>query len=171
MLRPYKGQLPEIDPNTYISDDAIIIGDVTISKDVSVWPTVVIRGDIEPITIGEGTNIQDGSVVHGATGFPVYMGKFITVGHKAIVHACTVEDYCMIGMGAIVLDGAVIGHHSIVGSNALVTKGTVIPPYSMVLGSPAKVVRSLKEEEAVGLEIHAKKYIELSKDYREETHE
>lgn len=171
MIRQHKNHRPSIHPSSVIDESSVIIGEVSIDKDVNVWPLVVIRGDVAPISIGEGTNVQDGTVIHGASDYPVTIGRFITIGHKALVHACEVGDHCLIGMGAIVLDGAVIGHHSIIGANATVTKGTLIPPYSMVLGTPAKVLRSLTEEEINGLEDHAKKYIELSKEYTEDSHE
>ena len=135
---------PQIDPTAYVAPQAVVIGDVRLAAHSSVWPMSVLRGDINFIEIGEGSNIQDGSIVHLADDMPMRVGKLVTVGHRAILHACTVEDECLIGMGATILDGAVIGRGSIIGAHALVTKGTRIPPGSLVMGTPAKVVRPLK---------------------------
>ncbi|MEM7673634.1 MAG: gamma carbonic anhydrase family protein [Verrucomicrobiota bacterium] len=132
----------------------------------SVWPGVVIRADINPIHIGEGSNVQDGSVLHLSDDFGVKIGNYVTVGHLAMIHACTIEDECLIGMHATVLDGAVIGRRSIVGAGALVTKGKVFEPGSMILGSPARCVRTLSEEEQLGIRSWAEKYIEVSKAHR-----
>jgi len=153
---------PQIDPSAYVAAQAVIIGDVRLAAHSSVWPTAVLRGDINFIEIGEGSNIQDGSVVHLADDLPVIVGKLVTVGHRAILHACTVEDECLIGMGATILDGAVIGKGSIIGAHALVTKGTRIPPGSLVMGTPAKVVRSLQPEEIADIRHWADHYIELA---------
>ena len=152
---------PQIDPTAYVAAEAVVMGDVRLGARSSVWPTAVLRGDINFIKIGEGSNIQDGSIVHLADDLPVRVGKLVTVGHRAILHACTVEDECLIGMGATILDGAVIGKGSIVGAHALVTKGTQIPPGSLVMGTPAKVVRSLKPEEIADIRTWADHYIEL----------
>ena len=152
---------PQIDPAAYVSPHAVVIGDVRLAARSSVWPMAVLRGDINYIEIGEGTNIQDGAIVHLAEDLPVRVGKLVTVGHRAILHACTVEDNCLIGMGATILDGAVIGRDSIIGAHALVTKGAQIPPGSLVMGTPAKVVRSLKPEEIADIRTWADHYIEL----------
>ena len=128
---------PSIGAHVYIASTAVVLGDVTLGAHSSVWYNAVLRGDINRIVVGEYTNIQDNAVLHLADDFPCILGRYVTVGHSAIVHACTVEDECLIGMGATILDGAIIGAQSIVGANALVTQGTVIPPGSMVLGSPA----------------------------------
>jgi gamma-carbonic anhydrase len=150
---------PVVAPDAYIASTAVVIGDVTLKARSSVWYNAVLRGDINRIEIGEGSNIQDNAVVHLADEFPCVIGRYVTVGHSAIVHACVVEDECLIGMGATVLDGAVVGAQSIVGANALVTQGTKIPPGSMVLGSPAKVVRALTEQERASLRVWAEKYV------------
>jgi len=121
---------PQIDPTAYVAAQAVIIGDVRLAARSSVWPTAVLRGDINYIEIGEGSNIQDGAIVHLADDIPTIVGKLVTVGHRAILHACTVEDECLIGMGATILDEAVIGKGSIIGAHALVTKGMRIPPGS-----------------------------------------
>src|SRR5688572_17236926 len=151
---------PVIGPNVYIAKTAVVLGDVTLGAHSSVWYNAVLRGDINRIVVGEYSNIQDNAVVHLADDYPCLIGKYVTVGHSAIVHACTVEDECLIGMGATVLDGAVIGAQSIVGANALVTQGTIVPPGSMVLGSPAKVVRPLTQSERDSLRGWAEKYVQ-----------
>ena len=152
---------PQIDPTAYVSPHAVVIGDVRLAARASVWPTAVLRGDINFIEIGEGSNIQDGSIVHLAEDLPVRVGKRVTVGHRVTLHACTVEDDCLIGMGATILDGAVIGRDSIVGAHALVTKGAQIPPGSLVMGMPAKVVRPLSPEEIAGIRTWADHYVAL----------
>jgi carbonic anhydrase/acetyltransferase-like protein (isoleucine patch superfamily) len=150
---------PVLGPGVYIAKTAVVLGDVTLGAHSSVWYNAVLRGDINRIVIGDYSNIQDNAVVHLADDYPCLIGRYVTVGHSAIVHACTVEDECLIGMGATVLDGAVIGAQSIVGANALVTQGTIIPPGSMVLGSPAKVVRNLTADDRALLRTWADKYV------------
>ena len=152
---------PQIDPTAYVAAQAVVMGDVRIAARASIWPTAVLRGDINYIEIGEGSNIQDGTIVHLADDLPVIVGKYVTVGHRAILHACTIEDNCLIGMGATILDGAVIGAGSIVGAHALVTKGTRIPPGSLVMGMPAKIVRALHPEEIADIRTWADHYLEL----------
>jgi gamma-carbonic anhydrase len=156
---------PVIPPSAFVAPNATIVGDVTLGEESSVWYQAVLRGDINRIVIGARSNIQDGAVVHLADDYPVLVGEYVTVGHKAILHACTVEDEVLVGMGATVLDGAVIGAQSIIGAGALVTGGKVIPPGSMVLGSPARVVRALSAEERQGLRHWAEKYVQLSRLY------
>lgn len=151
---------PALGRDVYIAKTAVVLGDVTLGDCSSVWYNAVLRGDINRIAVGHHSNIQDNAVVHLADDFPCLIGNYVTVGHSAIVHACTLEDETLIGMGATVLDGAVIGAQSIVGANALVTQHTKIPPGSMVLGSPAKVVRALTEQERAGLKLWAQKYVE-----------
>lgn len=153
---------PQIDPTAYVAPQAVIIGDVRLAAQVSIWPMAVLRGDINFIEIGEGSNIQDGCIVHLAEDLPVRVGKLVTVGHRATLHACTVEDECLIGMGATILDGAVIGKGSIVGAHALVTRETRIPPGSLVMGTPAKVVRPLQPAEIAGIRTWADHYIDLA---------
>ena len=150
---------PSVGPNVYIASTAVVIGDVTLGAHSSVWYNAVLRGDINRIEVGEYSNVQDNAVLHLADDFPCILGRYVTVGHSAIVHACRVEDECLIGMGATVLDGAVIGAQSIVGANALVTQGMIVPPGSMVLGSPAKVVRPLRDAERASLRGWAEKYV------------
>lgn len=150
---------PVLGEGAYIAKTAVVLGAVTLGAHSSVWYGAVLRGDINRIVVGDYSNIQDNAVVHLADQFPCLIGRYVTVGHSAIVHACTVEDECLIGMGATVLDGAVIGKQSIVGANALVTQGTVIPPGSLVLGSPGKVVKTLAIEDRAGLRYWAEKYV------------
>src|SRR5271170_262379 len=153
---------PQIDPTAYVAREAVVMGDVRLAAHASVWPTAVLRADINYIEIGEGSNIQDGTIVHLADDLPVIVGKLVTVGHRAILHGCTVEDECLIGMGATILDDAIIGKGSIIGAHALVTKGTRIPPGSLVMGTPAKVVRPLHPDEIAGIRTWADHYIELA---------
>lgn len=153
---------PTIPESAYIAPGAHLIGDVRLGEQASVWPACVLRGDINYIEIGDRSNVQDGSIVHLADDLPVIVGKDVTIGHGAIIHACTIEDECLIGMGSTVLDGSVIGHNSIVGAGALVTPRTIIPPGSMVLGAPAKVVRQLSDEEQAKLKSWAAKYVRVS---------
>jgi carbonic anhydrase/acetyltransferase-like protein (isoleucine patch superfamily) len=157
---------PRIDPTAYVSPHAVVMGDVRLAARSSVWPTAVLRGDINFIEIGEGSNIQDGCVVHLAEDLPVRVGRLVTVGHRAILHACTVEDECLIGMGASILDGAVIGRGSIVGAHALVTKSMQVPPGSLVMGTPAKVMRALLPDEIADIRRWADHYVELGPIHR-----
>jgi carbonic anhydrase/acetyltransferase-like protein (isoleucine patch superfamily) len=149
---------PVIGKGVYIARGAAVMGDVTLGDGASVWYNAVLRGDINRIVVGDYSNIQDNAVLHLADDFPCIMGRYVTVGHSAIVHACRVGDECLIGMGAIVLDGAEIGAQCIIGARALVTQDVKIPDGSMVLGAPAKVVRPLTPEERSGLKYWAEKY-------------
>ncbi|MEO6054828.1 MAG: gamma carbonic anhydrase family protein [Chthoniobacterales bacterium] len=157
--------IPELHPSVYIAPMAYLVGNVQIGENSSVWPQCSLRGDIHQITIGVGSNIQDGSVVHVDSDYGATIGNYVTVGHKAIIHACKIEDDVLVGMGAIILDGAHIGHHSIIGAGALVTKGTQIPPGSLVLGAPGKVVRQLDEVTQKSIRNWADRYIILSREY------
>ena len=151
---------PKLGKNVFIAKTATVIGDVTLGAHSSVWYGAVLRGDINRIVIGHHSNVQDNAVLHLADNFGCMLGNWVTVGHGAIVHACTVRDEVLVGMGAVILDGAVIGKQSIVGAKALVTQGTKIPPGSLVLGAPAKVVRKLSKEERAGLKWWAQKYVD-----------
>ena len=151
---------PRIHPGVFVAPDATVIGDVTLAEQSSVWFGAVLRGDINRIVIGPRSNIQDGVVIHLADNFPALVGELVTIGHSAIVHACTVRDEVLVGMGAIVLDGAEIGARSIIGANTLVTVGTKIPEGSLVIGSPGKVVRQLTLDEQNGIRKWALKYVE-----------
>jgi gamma-carbonic anhydrase len=159
-LDRFLARKPAIAEGVYLASTAVVLGDVTLGKFSSVWYNAVLRGDINRIEVGAYSNIQDNAVLHLADELPCLIGQWVTVGHSAIVHACTVEDECLIGMGATILDGSVIGAGSIVGANALVTQGTIVPPGSMVLGTPAKVVRPLRDHERAGLKIWAEKYVQ-----------
>lgn len=158
-LEKFLSRTPEVDPSAYVAPSAVIMGSVRIGPKASVWPLCVLRGDIEHIEIGEGSNVQDGTIVHLADDLGVTIGKYVTIGHAAMIHACTIEDECLIGMKATVLDGAVIGRRSIVGAGAVVTKNMQVPPGSLVLGMPAKVVKQLSEEDQAGLRYWAEKYV------------
>ncbi len=147
MLRPFRGILPTIEPTAYVDQSAQVIGDVHVGAESSVWMNVVIRGDVHWIRIGARTNVQDGTVVHVQGGtHPTTIGDEVTIGHGAIVHGCTIEDRCLIGMGAILLNGVRVGTESIVAAGSLVPEGFEVPPRSLVMGSPAKVRRSLSPD-------------------------
>ena len=156
---------PAIHPTAFIAPGAVIVGDVTIEEEASVWYGAVLRGDLNRIRIGPRSNIQDGSVVHLADDLGVFVGQYVTCGHSAILHACTIDDEVLIGMGSTVLDGAEIGARSVIGANALVTQGMKIPPGSLVLGSPAKVRRAMDLEEQASVRTWAEKYVRLSRAY------
>ena len=158
-LAKYLGRTPDTARAAFVAPNATVLGDVTLGPRSSVWYGCVLRGDINSITIGEGTNVQDGTIVHLADDHGVRIGDYTTIGHAAIIHACDIGDECLIGMGATVLDGAKIGDRCIVGANALVTQRFIAPPGSMVLGAPAKVVRPLSVEEQSGLRRWAEKYV------------
>ncbi len=147
----------------FVAANASVVGDVTLGAQSSVFYGAVLRGDIARIVVGEGSNIQDNAIVHLADDLDAVIGAWCTIGHAAIVHACTIEDECLIGMGATVLDGARIGTRSIVGANSLVPQGMIVPPGSMVYGSPAKVVRPLSADEQAGLRRWAEKYVDVAK--------
>jgi carbonic anhydrase/acetyltransferase-like protein (isoleucine patch superfamily) len=157
-LETYRRKKPVIGQGVYLAQGAVVIGDVTIGDFSSIWYNAVLRGDINRIVVGHHTNIQDNAVLHLADDYPCLVGNYVTVGHSAIVHACTVEDEVLIGMGATILDGAVVGAQSLVGANALVTQKMVIPTGSLALGSPAKIVRALTDQERKELRISAEKY-------------
>ncbi len=159
------GSTPHIPASAFVAANATLLGDVTLGEESSVWFQCVLRADIHRITIGPRSNIQDGSVVHLADAFGVEVGELVTVGHKAVLHACKLADEVLVGMGAIILDGAEIGARSIVGAGALVTGGKKYPPGSLILGSPAKAVRALLLEEQAGIKVWAERYVQLSREY------
>ncbi|MGB0344058.1 MAG: gamma carbonic anhydrase family protein [Coraliomargarita sp.] len=165
-LQTYLGQEPKVHPSAYIASGAVVIGAVTLGEHASVWHNAVLRGDINTIEVGEGSNIQDGSIVHLADDLGVRIGNYVTIGHAAMIHACEIQDECLIGMQATVLDGAVIGRQSIVGAGALVTKGTIVPPGSLVLGAPARIVRNLSDEERADIRTWADKYVAVAKGHQ-----
>jgi gamma-carbonic anhydrase len=169
IVLPYGGVLPSFDEGVFLAPGSTIIGDVTIGPAGSVWFGAVIRGDVHRIRIGRETNIQDGCVLHVTGGkHPLTIGERVTVGHGVILHGCTIGDGAMIGMGALVMDGAVVGGGSLVGARALVPPGSKVPPGVLVLGAPAKVVRTLTEEERAGFLESAAHYVGYATRYREE---
>jgi carbonic anhydrase/acetyltransferase-like protein (isoleucine patch superfamily) len=169
MIRSYRGTLPQIAPSAYIDPSAQVIGNVAIGERSSVWCNATLRGDINRITIGEESNVQDNSVLHvDEPDFPLVIGDRVTVGHSVVLHGCTVEDDCLIGIGAIVLNGARIGQGSVVAAGALVPEGMAIPPDSLVMGVPGKVRRQVTDEEKVRFRDNAQHYVETRARYREE---
>lgn len=161
------GREPRIDDEAFVAPMASVIGDVTLEAGASVWYGAVLRGDVERITVGAQANVQDNATLHADPGFAVRVGERVSIGHNAVVHGATVEDDCLIGMGATVLNGAVIGAGSLVAAQALVPQGMVVPPGSLVAGVPAKVKRSLSEEELQGVTLNGTLYAELAKAHRE----
>ena len=153
------GKSPQIDPSAFIAPGCRIIGDVTIGPDVSIWYNCVLRADVSHIVVGARSNIQEGVVVHTDPGKPVIIGEGCTIGHGAIIHGCTIGNNSLIGMGATVLNGAVIGNNCLVGANALVTEGKVFPDNSLIVGSPAKAVRTLDAQAVEGLKRSAESYV------------
>ena len=158
---------PELDATAFVALGAVVVGQVRLAAQSSVWYNAVLRAEAEPITLGERSNLQDGVVCHVDAGFPVTVGTGVSVGHRAVLHGCTVEDDCLIGMGATVLNGAVIGAGSLVAAQALVPQGMVVPPGSLVAGVPAKVRRELSEEERTGLTLNGTLYADLAQAHRE----
>ncbi|MDR2507000.1 MAG: gamma carbonic anhydrase family protein [Candidatus Accumulibacter sp.] len=159
--------IPKIDPESWIAPSADVIGQVTIGKNASVWWNCTVRGDVDKIFIGENTNIQDNSVVHTNRGIVVVIGNNVTVGHKVMLHGCSIGDNVLIGMGAVILNNAVIGKNSIVGAHSLVTEGKVFPEGSMIMGTPAKLVRPLTERELASLRDSADRYAKKWQLYRD----
>jgi carbonic anhydrase/acetyltransferase-like protein (isoleucine patch superfamily) len=172
MVHRIDDRVPKVGEALYVAWNAEVAGSVTLAPDTSVWFSATLRGDIEPITLGRGSNVQDGAVLHTDFGLPCVVGEGVTIGHRAILHGCTVEDGCLIGMGAVVLSGAVIGRESIVGAGALVTEGKSFPPRSLIIGSPAKAVRTLDDAAVAKVRENGKVYVRLAADaarsYREE---
>lgn len=166
LLKQFRGTRPKID-RAYVAEDASVIGDVEIGKNASIWYGVVLRGDVDKIVIGDNTSIQDNSVAHCSTDLPTIVGNNCVVGHNAIVHSCTVEDGCLIGMGAVLLDGCHIGKESVVAAGAVVSPGTEVPPRSMVMGVPGRVVRTLKESDLEGIRLSVEHYIRFAEDQLE----
>ena len=160
------GLTPQVAASAWVADNAQVIGDVVLGEDSSVWFGATLRGDTETITVGRGSNIQDGSVLHADVGFPMTLGENVTVGHQVMLHGCTVGDGSLIGIGAVVLNGVKIGKHCLVGAGALVTEGKEFPDGSMILGSPARVTKTLTPEQIEGLRRSAKHYIDNAARYR-----
>jgi len=162
----YNGQRPSIDQAAYVHEQATLIGQVTLSADASIWPQAVLRADNEPIHIGTGSNVQDGAVLHTDPGFPLEIGEGVTIGHQAMLHGCSIGDNSLVGIQAIVLNGARIGKNCLVGAGALVTEGKEFPDNSLILGSPAKVVRQLTAEAIEALRGNASSYVSKSAHYK-----
>lgn len=177
-IRSFNNKRPKIGNSVYIDDSAVVIGDVTIGDDVSIWPTAVVRGDVESITIGEGTNVQDGSVLHvshagkfSPLGHPLTIGKGVTIGHRAVLHACTIGDYCLVGIGAIIMDDAVLEDYVMLGAGALVPPGKKLASGYLYIGSPVKQARPLKDAEKEFLEYSFQHYVQLKNTYLKQNKE
>lgn len=160
------GMTPQVAASAWVAGNAQVIGNVVLAEDSSVWFGVTLRGDTETITVGRGSNIQDGSVLHADVGFPMTVGENVTVGHQVMLHGCTIGDGSLIGIGAVVLNGAKIGKHCLVGAGSLVTEGKEFPDGSMILGSPARAVKALTPEQIEGLRMSAKHYTDNAARYR-----
>ena len=168
MIRSFRGIKPKIADSAYVDPGAHVIGDVEIGESSSIWPTSVLRGDIEPIRVGAMTNIQDGSLIHTDRGFPALIGDRVTVGHAAVLHGCTVEDDSLIGIGARVLTGARIGRGAVVAAGALVPEGMDVAPDTLVMGTPAKPRRPVTAEEKIRFERGVAGYAERARQFKEE---
>ena len=167
MLRPYRGQVPRVHPSAFIDDSAQVIGDVEIGEDSSVWMCVVIRGDVNRIRIGRRSNVQDGTIVHVMKDtHPTAIGDNVTIGPGAVVHGCTIEDRCLVGMGAILLNGVTVGSGSIVAAGTLLPEGMQVPPRSLVMGSPGKVRRTLSDADLDEIQMYADRYVGYRLDYQ-----
>jgi carbonic anhydrase/acetyltransferase-like protein (isoleucine patch superfamily) len=172
MIRDFERSRPQIDDTAFIDDSALVIGDVTVGEDASIWPMAVVRGDVHSISIGARSNIQDGAVIHvthdgpySPGGTPTLVGTDVTVGHRVVLHACTIEDACLIGMGAIVMDGALIRREVILGAGSLVPPGKELESGYLYVGNPAKRVRALTEQEREQLRYSAEHYVRLKNRY------
>lgn len=163
IIKPFQGKTPVV-TGAYLAEDVSLIGDVTVKPGASIWYGAVLRGDTDTIVIGENTSIQDNSVVHCAAGYPTIIGRDCVVGHNAILHSCTVEDGCLIGMGATLLDGCHIGKGSIVAAGAVVSPHKVIPPNTMVMGVPGRVVRELTEQDIVPIGWSVQHYLDYARE-------
>lgn len=168
MLITFKNKTPEIHKNVFVADNATVVGDVKIGKDSNVWFGVIIRSDSHRTIIGESTNIQDLSVLHGNEENNLTIGDYVTVGHRAILHGCRIGNRVLVGMGAIIMNGAHIGDDTIVAAGALVTEGTIVPPKSLIMGVPAKIKRELTDSEIAKIVFNAKHYVDFAKIYMEE---
>jgi carbonic anhydrase/acetyltransferase-like protein (isoleucine patch superfamily) len=166
-LYPFAGNSPAVHETAFVAPTASIIGNATLAEDASAFYGVSVRADTAAISVGTGSNLQDNVVLHADPGFPCTLGERVSVGHAAVVHGCTVEDDCLIGMGATILNGAVIGAGSLVAAGAVVLEGTVVPPRSLVAGVPGKVRRELTDEEYDGVRANATRYIDLARAHRE----
>ncbi len=162
MIKEFRGKYPVPSEGVHIAASADLVGDIVLAEGVNVWYGAVLRADEAPVSVGRGTNVQDGVVIHTAPDYPVSIGADVTVGHRSIIHGCTVGDGALIGMGAILLNGCIIGEGSIVAAGSVVTEGAVVPPKSLAMGIPARVVRPLREEEMAASLAGAAEYVRLS---------
>lgn len=170
MLRPYKGVLPRVHPTAFVDPSAQVIGDVEIGEESSVWMNVVMRGDVHWIRMGRRSNVQDGTIVHVMNGtHPTTIGDDVTIGHAAIIHGCTLHDRVLIGMGAIILNGAEVGEDCIIAAGTLLPEGMTVPPRSLVMGSPGRVRRALTDADVASILEFASRYVEYRLDYNEST--
>ncbi len=165
MMLSYAGRTPQVAASAFIAESADVIGEVEIGENASIWFQAVLRGDIEPIRVGAHSNIQDGAIVHTMLGSPAVIGDWVTVGHRAVLHGCTIEGHCLIGMGAVILNNARVGEGSIVAAGALVLENTVIPPRSLYLGVPARFQRQLTDADRRFIDTHATHYVEYKEIY------
>ena len=166
MIRTYQGVRPKIAESAFIEETAVVIGDVVIGEESSIWFNTVIRGDVHFIRIGSRTNIQDLCVIHVSHGtYPTVLGDEVTIGHRVVLHGCTIKDRVLIGMGAIIMDGAVIGEDCVVGAGALVTEQTIVPPKRLIIGAPAKVKRVVTDKELAWIKESAQNYVGYAKQY------
>ena len=163
-----RGHAPAIDPTAFVAAEATLIGRVELGPGCSAWPGAVIRADNEPIRLGENTNVQEGAVLHADPGFPLTLGRGVTVGHQAMLHGCTIGDGSLVGIQAVVLNGAVIGKECLIGAGALVTEGKTFPDRSLILGAPAKVARTLNDDDVANLARAAQGYAEKGAEFRKE---
>ena len=173
-IRPFRGHTPAIDPSAYVDPTAVVIGEVSIGAEASLWPMAVVRGDIHAVTIGARSNIQDGAVLHvthpsefNPAGYPLTVGEEVIVGHRVVLHGCTIGNRCLIGMGAVILDGAVIEDEVIVGAGALVTQGKRLASGRLYVGNPARALRPLSERERSHLRYSAAHYVRLAREHKE----
>lgn len=166
MIRPYKGEMPKIHPEAWVDESAQVIGKVEIGAKSSIWPLACLRGDVAAIKVGSHSNIQDGTMVHVAHGLDTIIGDYVTIGHGAVIHGCTINSGVLVGMGAIILNGAEIGENSIIAAGALVSPGKKMPANSLIMGSPAKLVRQLREEEIKASLENTLDYVKLIDDYK-----
>lgn len=161
----YDGYSPIVSSSAYVAEGANIIGQTYIEEDASIWFGAVLRGDINKIEIGKMSNVQDNTTIHVSSDYPVSIGNYVTIGHNCVIHGCTINDYSLIGMGSIILDGADIGEYSIVGAGSLITSNKKFPPGVLILGSPAKVIRKLTEDEKNKIKKSAQNYVDTAKKY------
>ncbi len=166
MIYDFEKNVPEIHSEAWVASNATIIGKVKLEKNSSIWFNSVLRGDVELITIGENSNVQDGSVLHTDPGYPLTVGKGVTIGHMVMLHGCKISDDTLIGIGSVILNNSKIGKNCIIGANTLITENKIIPDNSLVLGSPGKIVRKITKEDIIKIKDNAKEYIDLMKKYK-----